>query len=123
MQVVARLVAGLLFFALGLDGQILRALALSLEIHQPGQFVLTRTLVITVLHLAGNVFALGLRLAMPVLGLLLLTEISLALIGRLSSSLQIGHSAAPLKMLLTLGTLAALLRIVPSLYLITLGRL
>ena len=89
---------------------------MSLEIHQPGQFVLTRTLVITVLNLAGNVFALGLRLAMPVLGLLLLTEISLALVGRLSSSLQLGHSAAPIKMLLTLGTLAALLKIIPSLY-------
>ncbi len=106
----------MLFFAFGLDGQILRALALSLEIHQPGQFVLTRTLVITVLHLAGNVFSLGLRLALPVLGLLLLTEISLALVGRLSSSLQLGHSAAPVKMLLTLGTLAALLRIIPNLY-------
>lgn len=117
LQVVARLTGGLLFFACGLDGQILRALALSLEIHPPGQFVLTRTLVATVIGLGANVFALGLRLAFPVLGLLLLTEISLALVGRLSSSLQLGHSAAPLKMLLTLGALAALLKIVPGLYL------
>lgn len=117
IQVVARLTGGLLFFAFGLDGQILRALALSLEIHPPGQFVLTRTLVETVVALGANVFALGLRLAFPVLGLLLLTEISLALVGRLSSSLQLGHNAAPLKMLLTLGTLAALLKIVPGLYL------
>jgi flagellar biosynthesis protein FliR len=117
IQVVARLTGGLLFFAFGLDGQILRALALSLEVHPPGQFVLTRTLVETVVALGANVFALGLRLAFPVLGLLLLTEISLALVGRLSSSLQLGHNAAPLKMLLTLGTLAALLKIVPGLYL------
>jgi flagellar biosynthetic protein FliR len=117
LQVVARLTGGLLFFAFGLDGQILRALALSLEIYPPGQFVLTRTLVSTVIGLGANVFALGLRLAFPVLGFLLLTEISLALVGRLSSSLQLGHSAAPLKMLLTLGTLAAVLKIVPGLYL------
>jgi flagellar biosynthetic protein FliR len=44
LQVVARLTGGLLFFAFGLDGQMLRALALSLEVHPPGQFVLTRTL-------------------------------------------------------------------------------
>jgi flagellar biosynthetic protein FliR len=123
LQVAARLTGGLLFFAFDLDGQILRALALSLQIHPPGQFVLTRTIVATVLALAANIFSLGLRLAFPVLGLLLLTEISLALVGRLSSSLQLGHSAAPIKMMLTLGTLAALLKIIPGLYLSYAGRL
>lgn len=122
LQVVARLTGGLLFFAFGLDGQILRALALSLELHPPGHFVLTRTLVTTVFALAANIFALGLRLAFPVLGLLLLTEISLAMVGRLSTSLQLGHSAAPLKMLLTLGTLAALLKIFPGIYLTYAGQ-
>jgi flagellar biosynthetic protein FliR len=117
LQVVARLTGGLLFFAFGLDGQILRALALSLQLHPPGQFVLTRTLVTTVFSLAGNVFTLGLRLAFPVLGLLLLTEISLALVGRISNSLQLAGHSAPLKMLFTLGFLAALLKIVPGLYL------
>jgi flagellar biosynthetic protein FliR len=117
LQVMARLTGGLLFFALGLDGQILRALAISLQVHPPGQFVLTRALVTTVFSLASNVFTLGLRLASPVLGLLLLTEISLALVGRISSSLQLGGHSAPLKMLLTLGFLAALLKIVPGLYL------
>jgi flagellar biosynthetic protein FliR len=117
LQVVARLTGGLLFFAFGLDGQVLRALALSLEIHPPGQFVLTRTLVETVLALGASVFALALRLAFPVLGLLMLCEIALSLIGRLNSALQLSHVAAPLKMLLTLGALAALLKIVPGLYL------
>jgi flagellar biosynthesis protein FliR len=117
LQVVARLTGGLLFFAFGLDGQILRALALSLERHPPGHFVLTRTLVETVLSLGANVFALGLRLAFPVLGLLLLSEIALALAGRLNNSLHLSHSAAPIKMLLSLGALAAALKIVPGLYL------
>jgi flagellar biosynthetic protein FliR len=117
LQVVARLAGGLLFFAFGLDGQVLRALALSLELHPPGQFVLTRPLVATVVALGSNVFALGLRIAFPVLGLLLLGEIALALVGRLSSSLQLSQSAAPLKMLMTLAALAALLKIIPALYL------
>jgi flagellar biosynthesis protein FliR len=51
------------------------------------------------------------------LGLLLLSEIALALVGRLSASLQLSQSAAPIKMLLTLGALAAILRIAPGLYL------
>jgi len=117
LQVAARLTGGLLFFAFGLDGQILRALAFSLEAHPPGQFVLTRALVMTVFSLAGNVFTLGLRLAFPVLGLLLLTELSLALVGRLSASLQLSHSAAPIKMLLTLAFLASIFKVVPAIYL------
>ncbi len=116
LQVVARLLGGLLFFAFGLDAQILRALALSLEIHPPGQFHLTRNIAAVVLTLAGHLFSLALRLALPVLGLLLLTEISLALVGRLSTVLHLGHSAAPLKMLLTLLALSALLKVIPGLY-------
>lgn len=116
LQVVARLTGGLLFFTLGLDREVLRVLALSLDLHPPGQFVLQRALVATVFSLAGNVFTLGLRLALPVLGLLLLSEIALALVGRLSASLQLSQSAAPIKMLLTLGALAAILRIAPGLY-------
>jgi flagellar biosynthesis protein FliR len=123
LQVVARLTGGLLFFAFGLDGQILRALALSLEIHPPGQFVLTRTLVATVFALGANVFALGLRLAFPVIGLLLLTDISLALVGRLSSSLQLVHVSMSVKMLLALAALAATLKVVPGLYLAYAGQL
>jgi flagellar biosynthetic protein FliR len=117
LQVVARLTGGLLFFAFGLDGQVLRAIGLSLERHPPGHFVLTRTLVETVMTLGGNIFALGLRLAFPVIGFLLLVEIALALVGRLSSSLQLSHSSTPLKMLFTLAALAAVLKILPGLYL------
>jgi flagellar biosynthesis protein FliR len=116
LQVVARLTGGMLFFAFGLDGQVLRALALSLQLHPPGQFVLTRTLVETVVGLGANIFALGLRLAFPVIGVLLLGEIALAVVGRLNNALQLMHIATPLKMLLALAALAASLKIVPSLY-------
>jgi flagellar biosynthetic protein FliR len=123
LQVMARLTGGLLFFTLGLDGQILRALALSLQRHPPGHFLVTRALVDTVFALAANVFALGLRIAFPVLGLLMLCEISLALVARLNNALQLSHTSAPLKMLLTLLALTALLKIVPGLYLAYAGQL
>ncbi len=116
LQVMARLTGGLLFFTFGLDGQILRALALSLQLHPPGQFVLTRALVATVFSLGASVFSLGLRIAFPVLGLLMLCEIALALVARLSNALQLSHTSAPLKMLFTLLALTAVLKIVPGLY-------
>jgi flagellar biosynthetic protein FliR len=123
LQVLARLTGGLLFFAFGLDGQILRALALSLERHPPGQFMLTRALVETVVGLGTNVFALGLRLAFPVIGVLLLGEIAFAVVGRLNNALQLMHTATPLKMLLAMAALAATLKIVPGLYLSYAGQL
>jgi flagellar biosynthetic protein FliR len=123
LQVMARLTGGLLFFTFGLDGQILRALALSLQLHPPGQFVLTRALVNTVFALGANVFALGLRIAFPVLGLLMLCEIALALVARLNNALQLSHTSAPLKMLLTLLALTAVLKIVPGLYVAYAGQL
>jgi flagellar biosynthetic protein FliR len=123
IQVVARLTGGLLFFTFGLDGQVVRALALSLETHPPGQFVLTRALVDTVFALSANVFSLGLRIAFPILGLLMLCEIALALVARLNSALQLSHTAAPLKMLLTLLALTVVLKIVPGLYLAYAGQL
>jgi flagellar biosynthetic protein FliR len=116
LQVAARLTGGLLFFGFGLDGQVLRVLAFSLERDPPGHFALTRSFVELVLGLGAQIFSLGLRLAFPVLGLLLLCEIALALVGRLNSSLQLGSLSSPLKMLLTLAALAAVLQIFPTLY-------
>lgn len=116
LQVFARLLTGLLFFTIGLDSQLIRAFALSLERYPPGSFALTRGMAQIVIELGANVFTVGLRLAFPILGLLLMTEISLALVGRMSAQLHLGQSAAPLKMLLTLITLVAVLKIAPQLY-------
>ena len=43
-----------------------------------------------VIELGANVFTIGLRLALPILGLLLMTEIALALVGRMTTQLQSG---------------------------------
>ena len=116
LQVFARLLTGLLFFTTGLDGQVIRTFALSLDRYPPGTFLLTRGMAQMVIELSANVFSVGLRLALPIIGLLLMTEIALALVGRMSAQLHLGMSAAPLKMLLTLSTLVAVLKIAPQLY-------
>ncbi|HMF77680.1 MAG TPA: flagellar biosynthetic protein FliR [Bryobacteraceae bacterium] len=116
LQVLAQLTSGLLFFSLGLHRWVIRAFALSLDRYPPGQFTLNRSLAETVTLLGSNIFVVGLRLALPIVGLLAMTEIALALVGRLNPQLHIGSSSAALKLLLTLATLTTVLKVVPNLY-------
>lgn len=59
---------------------------------------------------------MGLRLALPIIGLLLMTEITLALLGRINSQLHMGVHTAPIKMMLTLVALSSILAVTPHLY-------
>lgn len=116
LPVLAQLTAGLLFFTTGLHRYVISAFAASLNRYPPGQFAVTQDLVRTVIKLSSNVISVGLRLALPVIGLLLMTEVALALLSRINSQLHIGMQAFPAKMMLTLVTLASVLLIVPVLY-------
>ncbi len=116
LPVLAQLTAGLLFFTTGLHRYVISAFAASLERYPPGQFAVTQDLVTTVIKLSSNIFSVGLRLALPVIGLLLMAEIALALLSRINSQLHVGMQAFPAKMLLTLATLASVFVIVPVLY-------
>lgn len=116
LPVMAQLTGGLLFFTTGLHRYVISAFAASLEKYPPGQFVVTQDLVQTIIHLASNVFSVGLRLALPVIALLLMTEVALGLLGRINSQLHVAMQAFPIKMLLTLATLVSVLLVVPALY-------
>ena len=116
LPVMAQLTGGLLFFTTGLHRHVISAFADSLNKYPPGQFTVTRDLTVAITRLASNIFSVGLRLALPVIGLLLMTEIALALLGRINSQLHIGMQAFPAKMLLTLVTLVSVLLVVPVLY-------
>lgn len=105
--VIAQLIAGLLFFATGLDRQVLVILSNSLESAPPGVFALTRPHVEALLMMGGYVFSTGLRLVLPIMTLLLLVDLSLGMLGRLNSQLQIFSLALPLKTLASLGLLSA----------------
>ena len=114
--VFAELTAGLLFFALGLDRVVLGALAASLEVWPPGAFLITRPMAETVAGLGAAMFSAGLRLALPVLALLALVDLSLALLGRLQPNLQLISLAFPAKMLAALATLAWIAVLMPRLF-------
>jgi flagellar biosynthetic protein FliR len=116
MLAIAQTAAGLLFFATGLDHQVLLAFAQSLKVHPPGQVVLNTTMLNQVIQTGSAVFSTGLRLVLPLLALLLIVDVSLALLARLNSQLQLITLAFPIKMLLSLGLLVWLLLIFPKVF-------
>jgi flagellar biosynthetic protein FliR len=108
LMVFAHLTSGLLFFALGLDRQVLALFARSLSVYPPGAFQLNPPAAEAILQLGGAMFSLGLRLAMPVIVLLLLVDIALALLGRINAQLQLLTLAFPVKMMAALAFLAVI---------------
>lgn len=116
LPVLVQLTAGLLFFTTGLHRLVIKVFADSLDAFPPGAFVIDSNLAKIVIHLGSSIFTIGLRLALPVVALLLMTDMALAAIGRINSQLQMGSNAFPAKMLLTLTMLATTLTVAPSLY-------
>ncbi len=116
LLVVAELIGGLLFFALGLDREVLRVFAGSLETQPAGAFWIAPSAAAAILRLTASIFSTGLRLALPVAALLALVDVALALAGRLHAQLPMVTLAFPTKMLLALGRLAALAPLMPRLY-------
>jgi flagellar biosynthetic protein FliR len=113
---IGQLTAGLLFFATGLDRQVLLAFAQSLTAHPPGHFAITRSMAEALIEVGGTIFVTGLRLVLPILGLLMMVEISLALLSRLNSQLHVMQLSMPIKMLTSLVLLGWLVSIFPKVF-------
>ncbi len=116
LLVFAQLMASLLFFSTGCDLQVLGALAASLDACPPGGFLLSRPAAEIVIGMGAAMFSTGLRLAFPVIAMLLLVDVGLALLGRLQPSLQLLTLAFPVKMLATLALLAAVAALFPKVF-------
>jgi flagellar biosynthetic protein FliR len=116
LVVLAQLAAWMLFLAFGMERHVIRALARSLETHPAGAFVISPEARSAVLSLGSVVITTALRLALPVVGLLMLVDIAFALFGRLHAQLQMQSLAFPAKMLATLGMLAVLCQVFPRIY-------
>jgi flagellar biosynthetic protein FliR len=116
LLVFAQLLAGLLFFALGLDRQLLTIFAMSLDAHPPGTWMLGRPAAEEIIRAGSAVFSTGLRLALPITGMLLLVDLALALVGRINAQVQMVTVAFPLKMGLALSMLAWTLVAFPRVY-------
>jgi flagellar biosynthetic protein FliR len=111
LLVFAQLAGGMVFLALGLDREVIRTLAYSLEAHPAGALI-SRPAAEAMLRLGGDMLALAVRLALPCIALLVLADIALGLLGRLNAQLQLLTLAFPIKMtaaLVLFGWLAVLL--------------
>jgi flagellar biosynthetic protein FliR len=106
LLVFAQLTAGMLFFALGLDREVLRLFAVTLERVPPGAWLPGAAAGDSMIRLASTLFSVGVRLALPVVALLIMVDVALALLGRINSQLQLLSLAFPVKMLLALVVLA-----------------
>jgi flagellar biosynthesis protein FliR len=113
---IAQLAAGLLFFAAGLDRQVLLAVAQSFSSQVPGHLAISPSLVNRLIQTGASIFTTGLRLVLPLLSLLLMVEISMALLARLNSQLHLMLLARPIKMLLSLALFSWLLLIFPQVF-------
>lgn len=116
LPAATQVLAGLLFFTTGLHRVIISVLASTLTTYPPGRFQLNQQLASTVIRLSANTFSFGLRLAFPIIGLLLMTDVALALLGRLNSQIHLGMQAFPIKMMLNLIALIAVFAAAPVLY-------
>ena len=113
LQMVAQLIAGSLFFALGFDRQVIQVLGKSFDSIPSGTYFLGAFSAEPIIRLGAGMFVTGLQLAIPVLALLLLLDIAFAVLGRVQSQLQLLSLSFSLKMLAAIGFLAAVLAFYP----------
>jgi len=116
IQVMMTLVTGLLFFTLGLDREVMRVLAASFQKFPAGTWAPSAASLDGIVRLGGGMFTLGLRLAIPIIGLLLLLDFALALLGRMQQQLQLLSLAFPVKMIAAIAILVFLAPVVAKLY-------
>jgi len=114
LQVFAQLLASCLFFTLGLHRELIRLLAHSFRTIAPGGFVPDVKSAESVIRFSGMMFSTGLRLAFPVLALLLLVDIALALLSRMQAQLQLVSVSFPAKMLAGIGFFGLTLWVTPA---------
>jgi flagellar biosynthesis protein FliR len=121
LGIFAQLTTGMLFFATGLDREVIRIFARSLETLPAGTFVLSRGAGQQILSIGSSMFSTGFRLALPIVAVLTMVDISLALIGRVNSQVQLLTIAFPVKMLIALTMLGSLMLTYPVLLRLTFG--
>ncbi len=95
---VAQLTAGLLFFTTGGDRMLVKVLADSIRLCPPESFTLRQGWADVIVRFGSMIFSAGLRLAAPIVALLLLADVSLAVLGRMQAQLQLVTLTMPVKL-------------------------
>src|ERR1700761_613523 len=77
LSAIAQSVASLLFVVLGLHRYVIQIFAQSLQSQPPTRLILNPRWAEPILHAAGTIFSTGLRLALPIVGVMGMVEIAL----------------------------------------------
>ncbi|MBX7132214.1 MAG: flagellar biosynthetic protein FliR [Fimbriimonadaceae bacterium] len=115
LQIFYQLFANMLFFTCGGDVLVLRAITQHLGNHSMAA-PSSDTLVHSLIASGAVMMELGLRLAAPLAAFLFLCDLTLAVLGRVHSQLQLLSMGFPTKMLCALFLLAALGPMAVSIY-------
>src|SRR5207302_9342362 len=94
----------------------IRILAKSFVSVPGGTYALNLSIVDAITHLGSAIFITGLQLAAPVSALLLLLDITFAVLGRLQQQLQLLSLSFSIKMLVGLAFLAGILSFFPGVF-------
>jgi flagellar biosynthetic protein FliR len=116
LQTMMSLLCGILFFSVGLDHQLIRLLAASFARFPAGSWAPSAASLDGIVRLGSDMFSVGLRVALPVVALLILIDFALALVGRVQQHLQLLSLAFPAKMAAALAILAALAPVIPKMF-------
>jgi flagellar biosynthetic protein FliR len=109
LQVMIQLATGLLFFSLGIHGQILRMLSRSFGTLSLATATAQASSVTLILDLGTKMFMTALKLALPVVALLFLVDQALSALTRIQTSMQMMSLAFPAKIALALIFLTVIL--------------
>lgn len=116
LPILWQMLTGLLFFSTGIDRYLIRTLAESLSQCPPSRCTVFSASALEVIHAGQQMLLLGLRIALPVIVLLLLVDISLAFVSRVSAQLQLLSLAFPIKLMGALFLFALLMPLAAGLY-------
>ena len=100
--VLAQLTAGLLFFATGSDRLLVRALSDTLRLYPPDSFSIHRGWAEAMIRFSAGIFVSGLRLAAPIVALLLLADAAMAVLGRIQAQIHLIGLTIPIKLAVAL---------------------
>jgi flagellar biosynthetic protein FliR len=113
---IAQLTAGLLFFASGADRLLVKAMAESMRLAPPESFTMNKTTALALIQFFASIFSSGLRLAAPLIALLLLADASLAILGRVQPQLHLISLTMPAKLAATMLILSAAIVLQPGFF-------
>ncbi len=116
LNVLVALLSSLLFFAFDLHLHLIRAIATSLETWPLGHFSTRLSDAMLIIKLGSAVLETAVRLAFPVMAVLLLIDITLGLLNQVNSRLQLLTLAFPAKIIAAVALLYPVVLLGPRLF-------